>query len=830
MGFHWSRQKRVLVRHSLFASRGRDFGEAKGQVLIELLIAIGVGVILIPAIFSGIISGREGRVQQDKRLVATSLAESALEAIRVVREENWDNIANLTIGNFYHPIVTGTSWALAEGTEDLLGFTRSLTVSDVYRDASGNIADSGELDPSIRKVVSSVSWVNSVPYSVDLVEYLTRYANTIFSQTSEIDFNLGTLIQTQVTNVSGGEIKLANNNKAKWCSPEFSSATIDLPDGPPVAVSASGNSISSSNPNDVFVATSPETSSSIKMAYLHVTADTDPPEPSLQGTFTLDPAQYSDPGLVPTGIGLDNNFKTNDVKNYTSASGKVYALLATNLPNKEVVVVQIDNGSGPSFQDPTNKIYKYWTFFNTRIYEGNSSAQPNQDEAPFGYGGVTLTVFEDRGYLAASGYLYVFDLSNIDSKSPSNGLDMVGCRIQLDGYDCQPNAGQDRKYSSGQTGQSWSDTTYPAHSDCADGGNIELYADNQLSPVRVGGSIYIMVAVGAGTNPEFDIVNATNVPTNRTSPRINNSSCGRISGGNSGWKRISSLDFNSQSGTEEAANSVYARDDGNRVYMSSNGGIDGNHNGQPDSYQFYVIDTSNKGSPRFLSGSSYTGAQSGYYSGDSTNIQLFPRRSLTVLQGERAIVVGQDGFPDDGTEPEQYQVLNIDNESNPAYCAGLIFTPGFNDLVSVSEADLDNFVYMVANTNEKQLKIIQGGPDDGIYVEAGTFESNPYDAGSVVNFNRFSSSQTLPAGTAITYQVAVAGGAGANCATESYSYVGPDGTIGTYFTSSDGSIPFASTEPGFTNPGRCFRIKAYLSATDNNQTPVLEDFQVNFSP
>jgi hypothetical protein len=171
---------------------------------------------------------------------------------------------------------------------------------------------------------------------------------------------------------------------------------------------------------------------------------------------------------------------------------------------------------------------------------------------------------------------------------------MIGCRIELDGYDCRPSEGTNRKYSAGQTGTTWSSTTSPAHLDCSDGGNIELYADNDIYPVKSGASTYIFVAVGAGTNPEFNIANVTTVPTNSTSPRINNSSCGRIVGGASGWKRTSSFDFNTKSGTEEAANSVFAKADGSRAYISSNGGIDGNGDGQPDSYQLYILNTQTK--------------------------------------------------------------------------------------------------------------------------------------------------------------------------------------------------------------------------------------------
>ena len=177
------------------------------------------------------------------------------------------------------------------------------------------------------------------------------------------------------------------------------------------------------------------------------------------------------------------------------------------------------------------------------------------------------------------------------------------------------------------------------------------------------------------------------------------------------------------------------RADGNRAYISSNGTVDANHDGTPDSDQLYVIDTSNKSSPKFLSGTSSTGALSGYYLGSGANVQLYPRRSVTVFGDSRALLAGEDGVSD-GNNAEEYQVLNINNEVAPSYCGGLQFSSGFNDMVSISEFDGDKYVYLIGNTTVNELKIIQGGPD-GPFVDAGTYESAPINMAQSVIFNRF---------------------------------------------------------------------------------------------
>ncbi len=982
----------------------------KGNSIVEILLVIGLAAILIPAILTGIVATREGRAQHDQRVEAVSMLTNAQEAVKSIALRNWALVA--TNGTF-HPTISGNAWILSNGSITQNGYTTSVVVSDVYRDGTGAVVSSGgTLDPATKQVTTTISWTTPFNSQVSAISYFSRYKNQVYTETTAAQFTAGTLINTQVTNVSGGEVKLTNNNKAKWCSPAFNSATIDLPDGPPVAVAATASATSVNTPNDAYVAVSPLTTNSIKMVHVNVTANTDPPTTSQRGKFTLNSSEYSNPSYVPSGLDLTNTFKTNDVKYYKSAGGNTYALIATDLPTKEVIAVWVndgdssnDNNTSGEFQDPVNKIYKYKTFFNTRIFNsaagldtgfinpsGNSSetssagdnngfqsnptraysdnnsfavdtdsgsgtgtsctgadkdkhrfynyslplasgvtingielrldarvdsvtgspfecvqlswdggtswttakstsnlttgevtytlggsadtwgrtwttsnlsnsnfrvrvvnvasntsrdfsldyvgvkvyysgVSATNDQAPFDYGAKSITVLGDKGYVASGGYLYTFDLSNIDSKSSSAELDQVGCRIEIQGYDCKPGASASSlKYDIGETGTSWSDVGSPAHNDCSDGGNIELNADNHITGVQVGGSNYIYVAVGAGYDSELNIVNATNVPDLASAPAINSNSCGRSTGGHAGWKLVGSLDFNSRPGTEEAANSVYVKSDGTRAYISSNGGIDANSDGTPDSKQFYVINTTNKTSPAFLAGapgSPTYGPTSGFYYGTGANADLFPRRSLTVLNGDRVVLVGSDG-KSNVDDAQEYQVLNSEVETAPAYCAGLNFDQGFNDLTSVTEADTDNYVYMVANTNLNELKIIEGGPDNALYVASGTFESQTFDASAGNMFNRFFATSTVPSNTTLTYQVAIADAVSGSCSGASYNYIGPDGTNNSFFSSAS-ELPKNDDGSGFENPGRCMRYKVYMSSVDQQQTPVLQDFGVNYS-
>src|SRR3989344_502241 len=81
-----------------------------GQSLVEILIAIGLAGILLPALLTGLVSSREGKAQEGQRLQATALARESEEAIRSIREKGWTNIA---ANGTYHPAISVDEWTLA---------------------------------------------------------------------------------------------------------------------------------------------------------------------------------------------------------------------------------------------------------------------------------------------------------------------------------------------------------------------------------------------------------------------------------------------------------------------------------------------------------------------------------------------------------------------------------------------------------------------------------------------------------------------------------------------------------------------------------------------
>jgi type II secretory pathway pseudopilin PulG len=675
----------------------------QAQSLIEIMLALALAAVLLPAIFAGLANSWEGQAQQRQREYAVGLVREAQEAARGVRDGGW---LNLPSNGMYHPVINSGQWALVAGSEVVEGYTRSITVADVYRDLNGNIVTTGgTLDRSTKKITSAVSWSLPKPGSVESVTYLSRYKdNLAYLQTTKPEFDTGVLTKITTTTSFGGEFELSANNKAKWCDPHLSSSTIDLP-GKPNAVYAV--------PGEVYVA-SGEVADSNQVSFAHVlVGNTDPP------TFALN--------------GIVKGYKTQDV---FGESGWGY--IATSDNGKEVVIVNLN-----SFDDPVNKIFHQEGYFNT--------PSSNVD-------GQTITVVGSRGYMTAGNYLYVFNLS---SKSGSRA--QIGNRIQF------ANSGD--------------------------------YA-GEVNVRQVGSSIYAYVAIQGSTPEELKIINVTN----------NSQS--------SQWRVVGSINIEPNNCSSlESGKAVYVKPNGDRAYISSVN--------DTTFKEFFSIDTSNKSAPSLIGGfaSNPPCTNGGGYEAGGMD----PEQSVVVASAEnRVVLVGVDRASD-GVDAAEYQVLDLSNEANPTMCGGFQYNAGIYGVAGVTEPDSDTFAYIITGDTSNELKVVQGGPD-GYYFDSGIYESSVFDVGYETVFNRLSATFNEPNNTQVRFQVAIADGVAGSCNGASYSFVGPDGTAGTYFENVNNTLPFSDDSAGYENPGRCIKYRAYLSTSDYNATPQVRDVTVNYSP
>ncbi|MEK9154753.1 MAG: fibronectin type III domain-containing protein [Patescibacteria group bacterium] len=132
----------------------------------------------------------------------------------------------------------------------------------------------------------------------------------------------------------------------------------------------------------------------------------------------------------------------------------------------------------------------------------------------------------------------------------------------------------------------------------------------------------------------------------------------------------------------------------------------------------------------------------------------------------------------------------------------------YNDIHGIDANNV--FVSYYANSAGTNDLMVSMNP----YNTSGTFESATIDLVNRATFGAFSWNATTTAGTTLQFQVA------ANNTGSGWSYVGTDGTSGTYFTTSGTDIPSSL----YNN--RYFRYKAYLSSTVSSSTPILNDVTI----
>lgn len=334
----------------------------KGQSLIELILAVGLLGILLPALSLGVLSSREGKAQQNQRIQAVAMMREADEAVRNIRDNGWTSFASTANAGPYHPVISANTWTLASGSGTVNGFTTQVVVSDVSRDGAGAIvASGGSDDPSTKKVVTTISWTTPFVSNISQTNYLTRHESISYTDTTLAQFDAGVKTNTFTTNTAGGEVTLgAGGGGGDWCIPSKSVTQVDLPrNGVANAVSAIEGT--------VFAATG-DNASGPSFQKIGLTTDRDPP--------------------VATPGAMVNDYKTNAVFGEQN-----FAYIGTDTNAKEFVIISLTQYSNP----PTNTLYQTVGSINL----------PNQQN------GVGIYVLNNKAYaLGSDNKLYIYDITN----------------------------------------------------------------------------------------------------------------------------------------------------------------------------------------------------------------------------------------------------------------------------------------------------------------------------------------------------------------------------------------------------------------------------------
>ena len=228
--------------------------------------------------------------------------------------------------------------------------------------------------------------------------------------------------------------------------------------------------------------------------------------------------------------------------------------------------------------------------------------------------------------------------------------------------------------------------------------------------------------------------------------------------------------------------------------------------------EFFIINIENKSSPTLISGGTY-------------NTNGMNPNGVAVVTGNRAIIVGTGGT-------EQYQVINMNFENAPARCGGYVVGTGVNGLAAVLQSNGYAYSYIITGDSSSELKIILGGSGGGTLDQTGVYESYVFEAATEAGWNFFTATASIPQTTTLKFRVAVKSGIGGKCEGVNFldsDFVGPDGLTTSYYPSTGGIIPFVTNSPGYSNPGRCMKYRAYFDTTEITQTPVLYDITLNYS-
>src|SRR3989344_2937322 len=149
---------------------------SRGSGLLEIVIGAAIIGTAIVALLASFTAYFRYALLYEKNLQVAYLIEEGFEVMSFLRDADWEvNIAAHSPDIFFLEW-TGTEWAITDTANYIDNlFLRSVFISNVYRNVSGKISESGTDDPYTKKITVDVSYANGSTAVVKSVStYITK--------------------------------------------------------------------------------------------------------------------------------------------------------------------------------------------------------------------------------------------------------------------------------------------------------------------------------------------------------------------------------------------------------------------------------------------------------------------------------------------------------------------------------------------------------------------------------------------------------------------------------------------------------------------------------
>lgn len=197
-------QSAWVVENAKNTNKNTSLKKQDGFSIVELIVALALFAIFVSGA-AILVVGAYTSTRRGEALTQAALStQQAFEAVNSISGYQYNQ---LVAGDYALDDSSG-EWEIstAAGTEDVI-----VTIADVDRDSSNDIATSGTDDPHTRFLTTTVNYeVNEAnSRTIEASQYITDWGASSTGETTEAQFNAGTSTNIEVTAEDDGEIRIA---------------------------------------------------------------------------------------------------------------------------------------------------------------------------------------------------------------------------------------------------------------------------------------------------------------------------------------------------------------------------------------------------------------------------------------------------------------------------------------------------------------------------------------------------------------------------------------------------------------------------------------------